>query len=424
MQRSSLNHQHGLRPTGSGKNKKRNKAIQREGARVAEQFIAAEAEQIPENGTESKTAPRTINGDINGDTVESNSDPLVTRSAADYTMEEIHWMWNQKIPKGKIVLFTGKPDCGKSLCALDIAARVSTGKDFPDGSKNEYPPGKVLIAASEDEPADTIVPRLAAVGADLHNIRIIEGIRGQKDKRRRILNLKHDIEILTKVLQANQDTQLFILDPVTSFMGKVRHNQEEEVRPVMDELKQTCAKSELAVIGILHHNKRSDVMDAIDKVSHSGAYTAAARAVWQFSKDREDKNLFHMAHVKGNLTKDKSGLDYRIEDATITIQGKPVGIPRIEWGDKFEGDASDLLAASREQRGASAPMSTTAKEFLRNVKYPIKAKELYAQAEDDGLSVDSVKNAKHKLEREGFYISVKKQVDGWWWYHEKQPISN
>src|SRR3954453_5064000 len=51
-----------------------------------------------------------------------------------------------------MTFFTGKPDCCKSMVLLDLIARATAGRDFPDDSKNENPPCKVLIAASEDDP--------------------------------------------------------------------------------------------------------------------------------------------------------------------------------------------------------------------------------------------------------------------------------
>jgi putative DNA primase/helicase len=344
---------------------------------------------------------------------------LVTRSAADYVMEELRWMWPQKIPSGKMVFFTGKPDCGKTMCALDVAARVTTGADWPDGSKNDGGPGRVLIAASEDDPNDTLVPRLAAAGADLHNVEIVVGtVVTIKDKKRKknTLNLKRDAKMLIEAIKANPDIKLLILDPISSFLGDADQNKDKDIRPIMDALKTTCEKSGLTIIGLIHSNKRSDV-DAIGKVSGATALGASVRAVWGFSKDPEDKDKFHMAHVKGNLTKDKSGLDYNIVEAVVDIQSKQVGVPRIVWGAKFEGDADDLLEASRDRKDKSDVKKTVAKALLRGViKYPAKATDVYRQGEAEGITGSTLKKAKIELAQEGFTLIAKKQFDGWWWY--------
>jgi len=311
---------------------------------------------------------------------------------------------------------------------LDVVARASKGADWPDGSKNENGAIKVLLASSEDDPADTLVPRLVAAGANLENVEIVvgtyathttkEGEPGRKALKS--LNLKRDARMLIDAIRAYPDIQLLVLDPIISYFGDADTNKDKDVRPIMDELKKTCEKSGLTIIGIIHSNKRSDV-DAVHKVSGAGSLAAAVRAVWGFSRDTEDRKLYHMAHVKGNLTKDKAGLDYRIEEAIVQVDGKDTGHPKVVWGERFEGDADDLLAAGREQKDKSDYKITIAKAYLRTaVTYPIKAKELYERAEQaEGLTSNNLKKAKVKLQDDGFHIVAKQHHDGWWWYHEE-----
>src|SRR5258708_6963048 len=51
---------------------------------------------------------------------------------AEVETRPINWLWHQRIPIGKITLLDGDPGMGKSLLAIDIAARVSTGQPMPD----------------------------------------------------------------------------------------------------------------------------------------------------------------------------------------------------------------------------------------------------------------------------------------------------
>ena len=48
----------------------------------------------------------------------------------DVDVTAIEWLWEQRIPLA-LSVFLGDPDMGKSLVTLDLAARVSTGRDFP-----------------------------------------------------------------------------------------------------------------------------------------------------------------------------------------------------------------------------------------------------------------------------------------------------
>ena len=54
------------------------------------------------------------------------------RTSSDFDREcrgerPLRWLWQDKIPLGKLTLIEGPPAVGKLFVALDIAARVSTG---------------------------------------------------------------------------------------------------------------------------------------------------------------------------------------------------------------------------------------------------------------------------------------------------------
>ena len=58
----------------------------------------------------------------------------------DVTPTGIQWLWPERIPFGYVTLLVSDPGAGKSLVALDVAARVSTGRSWPDeerGARSE-----------------------------------------------------------------------------------------------------------------------------------------------------------------------------------------------------------------------------------------------------------------------------------------------
>src|SRR5215216_7215995 len=93
---------------------------------------------------------------------------LVGIKASEVVTKPVEWLWDKRIPKGKLTMFDGDPDVGKSVITMDLSARVSTGRTFPDGAPCEA--GNVLIVNVEDAKDDTIVPRLKAQGANLERI--------------------------------------------------------------------------------------------------------------------------------------------------------------------------------------------------------------------------------------------------------------
>jgi RecA-family ATPase len=83
--------------------------------------------------------------------------------------QPVSWLWRGHIPLGKLVILDGDPDLGKSLLALDLCARLSTGRPFPDGGPSPGP-ANALVLSAEDTAADTIVPRLHRLGADMQRV--------------------------------------------------------------------------------------------------------------------------------------------------------------------------------------------------------------------------------------------------------------
>jgi AAA domain len=52
----------------------------------------------------------------------------------DIEPTNVGWLWPGRIPLGYVTLLVSDPGAGKSLVALDIAARVTTGKPWPDAN--------------------------------------------------------------------------------------------------------------------------------------------------------------------------------------------------------------------------------------------------------------------------------------------------
>jgi hypothetical protein len=99
-------------------------------------------------------------------TLHPGTDPsLHARPISQLTPRPVTWLWLNQLALGKLAILDGDPGLGKSLLTLDLCARLSTGRPFPDGSPG---PGvsNALVLNAEDSAADTIRPRLQALGAD------------------------------------------------------------------------------------------------------------------------------------------------------------------------------------------------------------------------------------------------------------------
>src|SRR5881397_1459802 len=85
----------------------------------------------------------------------------------------VAWLWPERLALGKLSILDGDPGLGKSLLALDLCARLSTDRPFPDGSPGPGVANSVVLNG-EDGAADTIGPRLEALGADLARVFVLD----------------------------------------------------------------------------------------------------------------------------------------------------------------------------------------------------------------------------------------------------------
>ena len=77
----------------------------------------------------------------------------VGRLLTDVKPERVSWLWQRRIPLGKLTLIDGDPGTGTSALTTDLAARVSAGRDMPDDS-----PCGFQIISSEDWPYPLVPP--------------------------------------------------------------------------------------------------------------------------------------------------------------------------------------------------------------------------------------------------------------------------
>jgi RecA-family ATPase len=121
----------------------------------------------------------------------------------------------------------GDSGTGKSAMTTDLAARVSVGRDFPDGTSCE--PSGVVILNVEDGLADTICPRLEAAGAGLGQVLALAAVAGA-DGSERLLSIPEDLDTIRCGI-ARVDAGLVIVDPMMAFVsGRINTHKDHDVR--------------------------------------------------------------------------------------------------------------------------------------------------------------------------------------------------
>src|SRR5215831_14866387 len=234
---------------------------------------------------------------------------LVVKCAADIKPEKIDWLWEQRLPLGKCVLVAGEGGLGKSMLLAWIAAAVSRGKEWPCG-EGQSRCGSVIILSAEDDAADTIVPRLIAADADCSKVHILEAVRKDDNEDHRSFNLQLDLPELEKTLEELDDVLLVIIDPITSYLGKVDSHKNADIRSVLEPLGRMAAKRHVTVIANTHLSKAAGG-SANSRVIGSVAFVNHARAAFIVTAVPDDPGKRLFIPSKTSLGKPRDGLAYR-----------------------------------------------------------------------------------------------------------------
>lgn len=276
---------------------------------------------------------------------------------ADVVSEEVHWLWRNRIPLGKVTVLDGDPGTGKSALTLDLAARVTNGSMMPDDTASDLEgPADVLVVSYEDGLGDTIRPRLETAAADLYRVHALSTLTdGQGNPRPPYL--PQDLNIIERIVRT-LNVKLVVIDPLMAALSRdVRSNGDQEIRTVMTPLAAVAERTGAAVLVVRHLNK-SEGTQAIYRGGGSIGIIGAARAGLLVTRHPEDETKRLLAVVKMNLGREAPALVYRLEEHSN-------GQPHLVW----EGEASITAneALRMLSRDMFEPRSSLeeAREFLR-----------------------------------------------------------
>lgn len=313
---------------------------------------------------------------------------LKTRPYSEIEPEDIEWLWPERIALGKLTLIVGEPGVGKTFLTCDMMSRVSRGKEWPDGTSCQ--PAEALFITAEDDPNDTIRPRLDKHKADperIHHMDCVEDENG----RERHLSLKEHLRSVDEFLLANTEIELVVIDPISAFMGEVDSHNNTAVRQVLGPVAILAGKHKVSIVGITHLNKSQG--KSINRVLGSIGFVAAARAAWQVSRDPEDNERRLMVPVKNNIGL-SHGLAYTINDG------------RLEWDEGEVFLSADEIDAMGDQSKLGQ-----AKQWLSDfLNKPTPSKEVKEAAEVEGFSKSTLRRAKGGLD------VISRQHGGQWYW--------
>ena len=335
----------------------------------------------------------------------SASAPRVTlRRGCDVEPIPVDWLWPGWLAAGKLHLIGGAPGTGKTTVALALAATVSSGGRWPDGSRSCT--GNVVIWSGEDDNADTLNPRLRAAGADMGRLHVVSGVIDQGQSY--AFDPARDMNALRDALRELSDVRLMVIDPVVSAIAGDSHKN-AEVRRGLQPVVDLAGELRCALLGVTHFSKGTSGRDPVERITGSLAFGALARMVWVAAKqdaddDRPERRV--LLRAKSNIGPDGSGFAYDLRQEPLP--GYPgIETSRVIWGEAINGSARAVLAAA-ESDGSERTATDEARDWLRETLAdgPVPATEVQKLARQCGLSAKAVRTARERLgikpKRSGF----------------------
>jgi hypothetical protein len=340
-----------------------------------------------------KIADDILGGSIDGAAV--GRTVQLTR-ASSIKVRPVHWLWADRVALGTLALLGGREGVGKSTVAYLLAADVTRGR-LPGhyGGKSKA----VIVAATEDSWAHTIVPRLMAAGADLDLVYRVDvmSFAGVETG----LSLPRDLVKLEE--SARQvDAALILLDPLMSRLdAKLDTHKDAEVRLALEPLVRLADVTAAAVVGLIHVNK-SHSTDPLTTLMASRAFAAVARAVLFVMLDPDDERIRLLGQPKNNLGRtDLATLTFRIESAHVadTDEG-PVWSGRVHWTGERDQSIRDALEASSETADARSATGEAAGWLLDHLTAKGGTDEsanIKREGAKAGHSQDALKRARRRI---------------------------
>lgn len=333
--------------------------------------------------------------------------------ASSITPVAIRWLWPGWVARGKLTVLAGAGGSGKTTLAIGLIGTLTSGGRWPDGEICTEP-ANALIWSSEDDPADTLVPRLMAAGANLDRVHIIQG-RINELGEHEPFDPAGDFDLLRDAVEEIGGASLLLLDPVVNVVKGDMHRA-NDVRRALQSVVDFAEAQGAAVVGISHFSKGSGGSSPADRVIGSQAFGALARTVLVAAK-QEDSDVRVLARAKSNISDDQGGVSYTVEPCTV---GDGIETTRVMWGDRIEGSARDILAEV-ENTGEDDHKSEfeEACDFLRDLLShgPVPAKQVKAESNEAGVAWATVRRAKKAIGvvaiKEGGRLGDEKQQ--WLW---------
>ena len=180
-------------------------------------------------------------------------DDLCLIRLSDVPVTRVRWLWPGRFALGKLSLIIGDPSTNKSTLLMDIMARVTSGRGWPDGRDVLNEPGNCMLLTAEDGLGDTVHPRIIAAEGDASKVFVIKHTNvvpekvGEPDARS--FDLSKDIHLLERAIGDVGGVRLLCIDPLSSYLGEwTDSHRDASVRRVLEPLQDLAERLDVPLV--------------------------------------------------------------------------------------------------------------------------------------------------------------------------------
>lgn len=321
--------------------------------------------------------------------------PLRAVALSDIESKPVKWLWQPFLAIGTLNLLEGEEGIGKTFLTCALSCAVASGKGLPFTGEGEHiEPSSVLLISAEDSLSHVLKPRLEAMDAPTERIFVTD----------EPFSLDDEGIFRLSLLIAETEAKLIIVDPLFSYVGRIKLNDDNEIRSVTDKLKRLAEKHECVIVGIRHIGKSKGFGDARNAGLNGIGWRASARSVLLIGKNPENEAQKAICQTKNNLAPIfPQSIGFEIKDNQFFWTGESSLTKEI------------MLSAARHETGEEKGERQDAVAFLREVLRGGErtAKDVQAEARTIGISEATLRRAKHALKIQSRKDSF--QNGKWFW---------
>lgn len=336
----------------------------------------------------------------------------VVQSFATVRTEFLKWLWPGRVPLGMLTIFSGNPGGGKTFAVVDLTARITTGRCFPDcGVCNE--PADVLFLNLEDHVSVTQKPRLQAAGADMERVHRIEQLEietSEGETTKVGFNAENAASAVRSAESQIPNLKLVVIDPLATLLVGKKSNESGDVREVLGPLVKVAESLGLAIV-LVHHNRKGSGSHSSERLSGSLQIGATVRMVWEFFRDDDEEERRLFLPGKNSNAKNLGGLAFRVVDSNIALSDQGDFVGRVEWEPLPISMSADEVADRQRDGESHDPFPV---EWLRDYlgSGEVAAAMVTGEARKAGISDKQLRTARKQLK-----IRPRKSdfAGGWLW---------